>query len=71
MAGFGSGLCGDRAIEWIVETRYIIYLGIGVKNASNFGNPERFAKEKRCDYRVPTNPSKENTSSVQRLASNV
>jgi hypothetical protein len=58
MAWFGGGLCGDRAIERLVETRYIIYLGIGVKNASNFGNPERFAKEKDAKYRVSTNWSK-------------
>jgi hypothetical protein len=30
---------------------------IGVKNASNFGNPVRFAKEKRRDSLVSTNYS--------------
>ena len=39
---------------------------IGVKNASNFGNPVRFAREKRRDYRVSTN-----YFNVQRLMSNV
>jgi hypothetical protein len=55
MAWFGGGLCWDCVIEWIVirifsvETRYLasrVSGGIGVKYASNFGNPERFAKEK-------------------------
>ncbi|MEN9729601.1 MAG: hypothetical protein RLZ91_718, partial [Bacteroidota bacterium] len=46
---------------------------IGVKNASNFGNPVRFAKEKRRDYRVYTNfPNVQRLmSNVQRLMSNI
>ncbi len=50
MAWISGGLRGDRIAEWVVETRYLasrVSGGIGVKYASNFGNPERFAKEKR------------------------
>jgi hypothetical protein len=70
MAWFGGGLCGDCIIEWAVETRYLasrVSGGIGVKYASNFGNTERFAKEKDAKYRVSTRFAKEKRREVSRL----
>jgi hypothetical protein len=65
MAWISGGLCGDRVVEWVVETRYIFYLRIGVKYASNFGNPERFAKGKKPQTLVILSGlPKENTSNV-------
>jgi hypothetical protein len=57
MDWLGIGMCGDSVVKRIVETQYFAhkyFFLIGVKNASNFGNPERFAKEKDAKYRVST-----------------